>query len=334
MEETERRPEPADASGLTEAGDRMSFASNAKKELCRTRPHAVCCEKAEAYGLSLFARSFSPKSISFMTENRAVADRYADLMTAATGCIIERTAPLTHREGFLTLSAPDTRDRERIFAFFGHRAGELNLRINRSNLENECCISAFLRGAFLACGTVTDPSRDYHLEWAVPFRKLAGDLMALVAEAPELDLRPKLATRKGGFVVYLKGSEAITDLLAYIGAQNAAMELMQVKMVKEVRNYVNRTTNFETANLGKTAAAAAEQLEAIAFLEERQGLASLPEDLRELAKLRLQYPEYSLRELGEALSEPISRSGVNHRLKRLMELSRELGKPEGKGEKK
>lgn len=312
----------------------MSFSSNAKKELCRIRSQEFCCEKAEAYGLSLFARSFSEKAISFMTENHAVAEHISDLMTLVTGCIIEQVTFLTRKGGIFALSVPDMRDCTRIFSFFGHEKGELNLRINRANLENECCTAAFLRGAFLVCGTVTDPIRDYHLEWNIPFRRLAESLRTLLSEVPELGLNPKLAVRKGGFVIYLKGSEAITDLLAYIGAQNAAMELMQVKMVKEVRNYINRTTNFETANLSKTAAAAAGQVEAISRIDKKIGFSALPEELRELAELRLQNPEYSLRELGEALSEPISRSGVNHRLKRLMEISEQLGKNGTKEEAK
>ena len=127
--------------------------------------------------------------------------------------------------------------------------------------------------------------------------------------------------RRGAFVVYSKGMEQVTDVLTYLGAQSAAMELMQVKMLKEVRNQVNRRTNFETANLGKTATAAARQLLAIQKIVASTGLGELPEDLRELAELRLQNPDMSLRELGETLSPPLSRSGVNHRLQRLVELA-------------
>lgn len=122
-------------------------------------------------------------------------------------------------------------------------------------------------------------------------------------------------------MVYSKGMEQVTDVLTYLGAQSAAMELMQVKMLKEVRNQVNRRTNFETANLGKTATAAARQLLAIQKIVASTGLGELPEDLRELAELRLQNPDMSLRELGETLSPPLSRSGVNHRLQRLVELA-------------
>lgn len=133
-----------------------------------------------------------------------------------------------------------------------------------------------------------------------------------------------MISRKGDFVVYLKGSEQIADLLTYLGAQQASMELIQVKMLKEVRNYVNRTTNFTTANIGKTASAAAQHIRAIQKIERKMGLEGLPEDLRELAQLRLDNPEMSLRELGESLSEPISRSGVNHRLRRILEIAEDI----------
>lgn len=301
----------------------MSFASDAKRELCKALPAGTCCQTALAYGMLLFARSFSPLGISLTTENRAVSELFVRQI-ASMGYMVDTAAALVRKKGknaLFTVSVPDEDQRIRLLQCFGHTGSELNLRINRANLENECCVSAFLRGAFLTCGTVTDPNKDYHLEFAVPHHKLARDLATLLSEAEGMRLEPGMVNRKGAYVVYLKGSESITDLLAFLGANNAAMDLMQVKMLKEVRNYVNRTTNFQTANISKTASAAARQLEAIQRIQEKQGLDSLPEELRELAKLRLEYPEMSLRELGEALSEPISRSGVNHRLNRLIELA-------------
>ena len=172
----------------------------------------------------------------------------------------------------------------------------------------------------MSCGTVTNPQKDYHLEFSINHRKLAQDLVTLLEEVEGLHLQPSITQRKGSFVVYIKDSEQIADLLTYMGAPTAAMTLMQAKMVKEVRNYVNRTTNFETANIDKTASASARQVVAIRHLQETVGLDNLPEDLREMAYLRLENPEMSLRELGEALS--ISRSGANHRIQRLMEMAK------------
>lgn len=173
----------------------------------------------------------------------------------------------------------------------------------------------------MTCGTMTDPVKDYHLEFVVPFMNLAKDLSAIIREAYELDLQPGLLNRKGAFVVYVKGSERVADLLTFMGAGNAAMELMQAKMLKEVRNNVNRKNNFETANIDKTASAAAAQVIAIEKILNSSGISSLPEELQELAMLRYRNPEMSLRELGETLSEPLSRSGVNHRLQRIIELA-------------
>jgi DNA-binding protein WhiA len=204
-----------------------------------------------------------------------------------------------------------------VLAAFGHTGHEISLRVNRANLENECCRASFLRGVFLSCGTVTDPVKDYHLEFILPYMNLAKDVMALLREGP--DFQPALVNRKGSFVVYIKGGDRIAVLLAYLGAGGAAMELMQVRMVKEVRNNVNRKTNFETANIDKTVGASARQVEAICKIRDTVGLSGLPEELRETAELRLEYPELSLRELGLLFQNPVSRSGVNHRLRRLME---------------
>lgn len=302
----------------------MSFSSNAKRELCAL-PLPEADRQALAYGMLLFARSFSLQGISLTTENRAVSKLLADVITGC-GCIADVTSALSRRKGeggAVTVTVPDGNDRLRLLERFGYTGQEVNLRIHYQNFSEDSCAAAFLRGVFLSCGAVTDPSKDYHMEFSVPYMKLSQDLAAFLARLDGLQMEPGTTNRKGTFVVYLKGSEQITDLLTFIGAQQASMELMQVKMVKEVRNYVNRTTNFETANISKTASAAALQLEAIRKIQRTQGLESLPEELRELALLRLENPEMSLRELGESLSEPISRSGVNHRLRRLLALAGE-----------
>lgn len=210
--------------------------------------------------------------------------------------------------------------RQQVMAAFGHEKGELALRLNRANLTGDCCMAALLRGAFLACGTLTDPEKDYHLEFVVPYRYISRDLAKLLNE---LSLAPKQLERKGSHVVYCKDSGQIEEILTLMGAQNAALELMGIKMYKDMRNNINRKTNFETANISRTANAAAEQVYAIEAILEHAGVESLPEELKEIALLRLENPEMSLRELGEALSEPISRSGVNHRLRRLVSIAQE-----------
>ena len=299
----------------------MSFSSDAKKEVCAL-PVLKAEREALVYGMLLYARSFSLKSIAFTTENRVVSQLLAELITGC-GCIAEVTATLSRKRagGMITVTVPDENDRRRLLERFGYSGREVNLRIHYQNLSDGAAV--FLRGAFLSCGAVTDPSKDYHMKFSVAHMKLAEDLAAFLRGLQELQMEPGITNRKGAYVVYLKGSEQITDLLTFIGAHRASMELMQVKMVKEVRNYVNRTTNFETANISKTASAAALQLEAIRKIQKTKGLDSLPKELREIAVLRLENPELSLRELGVQLREPISRSGVNHRLKRLLAIAEE-----------
>ena len=195
------------------------------------------------------------------------------------------------------------------------------MRINRANLECESCAATYLRGLFLSCGVVTDPSSDYHLEFSVPYYNLSRDLTVLLAECC---LRAELARRGGCHIVYFKESEQIEDFLTLIGAPVSSMRLMEVKVMKTVRNHVNRTTNCETANLNKTVSAAASQVQDIRLIQQTVGLSYLEPELRELAELRLQNEEMSLRELAATLSHPISRSGVNHRLRRILEFAEKL----------
>ena len=306
----------------------MSFASETKKELCRVQEGA-CCRKAECYGLFLFGRSFSAQSVCLNTESGEAARRAAWLAAGTAGVTADVVVSLARRgRSAYAVSIPGENQREELLGFLGHTGREISLRINLANLENDCCRSAFLRGAFLSCGTVTDPARDYRLEFVAPFRNLARDLCAFLKDIFELDLTPGLLNRKGSYVVYLKGGEHVADLLAFLGAGKAAMELMQVRMLKEVRNNVNRKTNFEAANIEKTASAAAEQLMALERVFSSGGVSVLPEELRELALLRWKNPDLSLRELGQSLTPPLSRSGVNHRLRRIEEIARDL--PEGR----
>ena len=301
----------------------MSFSYDTKAELCKLEVDSPCCRHAECYGLLLCAKNFSLASVTLVTEHLAVARRAAELTAQVTGAIVDvRTAV---RRGGSTLTVPSPADRQQLLQHFGYSGQEISLRVNRGNLEEDCCRAAFLRGVFLSCGTVTDPNKDYHLEFILPFMNLAKDVMTLLGEG--LDFHPSMVNRKGSFVVYIKGGDRIADLLAYLGAGNAAMELIQVRMLKEVRNNVNRKTNFETANIDKTVGASARQIQAIQKLMDSAGLQSLPEELRETAVLRLEHPELSLRELGQLFQVPISRSGVNHRLRRLMEEAEGLYAP-------
>lgn len=301
----------------------MSFSSEVKNEMAAPSPDKPCCRAAQLYGMLEMGHAFSLSSISLQTENPAVARVYASLLEEICGIPAPTEAAPVREGGFYTVTVERETERLRVLERFGHGPGELTLRLNRANLECEGCAAAYLRGAFLAGGAVTNPQTDYHLEFSVPHRPLSRDLSALLRE---LDFRAGLAERKGCPVVYLKESEQIEDCLTLMGASLASMELMNVKIVKNVRNLANRLTNCENANIDKTVAAAAVQTEAIRRLQKRGALDDLPQELRELAVLRLDNPELSLRELGELLDPPLTRSGVNHRLRRLMELAEENGR--------
>lgn len=304
----------------------MSFASDTKNELCKIVPQQ-CCRKAECYGLLLFGRNFSPACVSLTTENLGAARRAAQFTAEITGAIMDVATMELHKKSSTTaytVSAAGVEQAGKVLQSLGHSGQEISLRINLANLENDCCSSAFLRGAFLACGTVTAPEREYHLEFSVPYMNLAKDLTALIRDNLELELDPRISRRKGTFVVYIKGGERVSDFLTFLGAPSAAMNLIQVRMLKELRNNVNRQTNFETANIEKTASAAAQEVLAIEKIQKNSKISALPEELRELAAFRLQYPEMSLRELGQHLTPPLSRSGVHHRLQRIIEFAEKL----------
>ena len=243
----------------------MSFSSDIKNEQCKLEFKRECCLRAECYGAWLFSKCFTLKEAAFVTENGAVARRMLELAAAGAGVSGELSFGVSRRKKpAYRVGLPDSGSREAMLQEFGHTGKETSLRLNRANVENSCCVAAFLRGAFLTCGTATDPNKEYHLEFAVPHKNLANDLYTLLCEVEAFPLSPAVALRKGGYVVYMKESGPIEDLLTYLGAPGAAMELMQVKMYKEVKNNINRKTNFETANMDKTYSASARQVAAIA----------------------------------------------------------------------
>lgn len=300
----------------------MSFSVSVKEELCSISPDSAALSKAECYGLLLFGRAFQGEKIALLTENERTVRRYQRLVQEVTGVPVAVEAEKGHPSSrFLHAEVETAQDRERVLGCFGHASGRVSLRINRAVLEEEGCAGAFLRGAFLSCGALADPEKEYHLELYIPFYNLACDLQLLLAECA---LSAKMIPRKGGYVLYLKESEAIEDFLTLTGAVQSAFSIMNIKIYKDLRNHANRRLNCDSANIDKTVAAAAEQIADIKLIEARRGLSSLPQELAQLARLRLENPELSLRELGDLLAQPISRSGVNHRLKRLHAIALEL----------
>jgi DNA-binding protein WhiA len=295
----------------------LSFSSDVKSEISKIENLSSCCLHAQVYGLVLFAH-FSKYNFSITTENTDVFELYLSYLR--NYCGVEPTISDSGTKKLTAYLRSDA-EKEKVFDKFGHLLKEPTLRINRANIDDECCTGAFLRGVFLACGSVTAPERGYHLEFVVPYKKLCTDLMKFL---DELELNPKYIVRKGNHIIYFKDSESIEDILAIIGAQDASLYVMGIKIEKDVKNKVNRKLNFEMSNISKTVDAANLQVEAIEYIDSKTGISSLPENLQKLAYLRLENPESSLAELGNLLDEPISRSGVNHRLNRIVKIAESL----------
>ena len=294
----------------------MSFSSDVKKELCSIEHETDCCQRAEAYGILFFGRAFGKDEISLMTEYDYVADRYSDAIKYLIGSQPEK---IVSKSGKITVYVHSTEDRIDVLNELGYSESERSLRLLESNIENECCFGAFIRGAFLACGIITDPKKEYHLEFDVTFKSKSRDLTDAFKDFP---VSPKPSDRNGVNIVYFKDSSQIEDILTVMGAQMSVMELIGEKILKDVRNNVNRKVNCDNANLRKTAQAAANQTKAIELLKSQGKFDDLPSDLKELAQLRIDNPEMTLSELGSNLSKPLSRSGVNHKLKKLTEMTK------------
>lgn len=302
----------------------MSFSSDVKKELCSSQSFDREVLKAELYGILLFGKVFSEKSMVFTTESSHALKRAVLLLENLYMPIIEKQTALrtkadSSRLYKLILINPG--ECKKIYEDFGHLSTQVTLRVNRAVTGSDELAAAFVRGVFLSCGSVSDPAKSYHAEFCAPYKNLSADLCKILTEAPECNFTPKTVTRSGNYIVYFKGSEQICDLLTYMGAPIQAMEIMGTKAVKQVRNNVNRRINSEVANITKVAAASARQIEAIKKIKRTKGIEALPPDLKEIAALRLEYPEMSLRDLGQNLNPPISRSGANHRMQRLLELA-------------
>ncbi len=298
----------------------VSFSGEVKKELSSfpLDEQKDCCLLAECYGALIFGKSFSPREIVFSTEYDFVLNR---IQSAFLKCFGEEIFTVEKSKSKYKLVIRDSVVIKKIYDFFGHEKKQLNLRINRGNFSDDCCLAAFLRGAFLACGTVTDPNKTYHLELVVPFMKLSQDLFRIVED---LGINAKTVVRKGNNIIYIKDSENIEDLLTVIGAQLSTLELMSIKIQKDMRNKINRQINFECANIERSVKAGMQQVEAIELIIKRQGIDTLPEEYKELALLRLDNPDMSLKQLGDALSSPMSRSGVKHRLDKILEIASKL----------
>lgn len=299
----------------------MSFSSNVKQELCRQPLARRSAAVAEAYGVLLFCNTFTPSAIRIVTESADFAARLPRLFKKAFGFAFD-AEPAEQGGGKLVFEITDPEKLGKIFAAFGyHPQTSVTLHVNFGILEEDSDRLAFLRGAFLAGGSVTDPAKRYHLELITSHYKVSRETYALLLD---VGFSPKELSRGGSGVLYFKQSNYIEDFLTAIGAQVAAMGVMEAKVEKDLRNGVNRRVNCETANLTKVVDASIGQLAAIRKLEEHGVLRTLPQKLQQTAQLRRDNPEATLSELAEMPDPPVSKSAMNHRMRKLIELSKEL----------
>lgn len=299
----------------------ISFSANAKAEICRSFPQEKCCSLAQCFGILLFCNCFHGDSIKIITESQEFASILPKLFKKAFGFGFD-SYPSLCSTGKMIFHIQDREKLAAIMEAYGFTPEDtLSLHINLPVVENECCREAFLRGAFLAGGSVTDPVKGYHLELATTHQSVARECYALIQES--FGINPKTASRGGSQVLYFKSSEQISDFLAFLGASVASMGIIEAKLEKELNNKVNRRCNCDDANISKVVEAAQEQLNAIRILKEKNLLDSLPEKLKQAAAAREENPEAALSELAGLMTPPISKPAMSHRLKQIVKMSRE-----------
>ena len=318
----------------------MSFSSDVKEELSRQQTAARHCQIAEiAAIISLCGRiqisELDRYRLKIHTENVAVARKYFTLLKKTFNIRVDvsiRQGMGCHQNHSYAVGVSRHEDAVRVLKATKLMTAGGEIRENLALTQNvviqqSCCRRAFIRGAFLAAGSISDPEKFYHFEIACVAEAKAEQLKELILS---FGLDARIVQRKKYFVVYIKEGSQIVDILNVMEAPLALMELENIRIVKEMRGSVNRQVNCETANINKTVSAAVKQIQDITFIRDKVGFGGLPENLREIAGLRLERPEATLKELGEALDPPVGKSGVNHRLRKLGDIAEKLrdGSPE------
>ena len=299
----------------------MSFSSDAKAELCAARPDKKCCAVAESYGVLLFCSTFSAREIRIITAGDAFAARLPRLFRRAFGVSFDLLPPEGAR-GKRSFVIRDGDKLRLIFDAFGADVDStLTHHLNYGVIEEDCCRASFIRGAFLAGGSVTDPEKRYHLELATPHQSVSREAFSILLD---MGFSPRETQRAGNALLYFKQADAIADFFTSIGASNTAMDIMTAKVEKEMRNTITRQINCDSANADKTVAAAQEQLAAIRRIARTCGLDALPEPLKDAALLRITNPEASLADLAQLSYPPVTKSCLSHRLKKIIEFGKEL----------
>ncbi|WP_346889960.1 DNA-binding protein WhiA [Clostridium sp. UBA1056] len=313
----------------------MSFSLKVKNEVCR---NSELSKDEIAAQLSAIMKSSGTlgfgfnRSITFkaITENPAIArwifKNLKDFFDIHTKLLVKKSNSLKKNNIYMVL-IPEEVDVKGLLQELGiiENDGLFNIHYGVPDkiIKNESCKRAYIKGAFLGGGSISNPEKTYHLEFVTHDQDYANELSDLINS---YKLNSKVIQRKNSFVIYLKEGEQIVDLLNIIGAHNALLELENIRIMKEMRNNVNRIVNCETANLSKTVNAAVRQVESIKLIQNEIGLDRLPKNLKEVARLRLAFPDESLKELGAMLNPPVGKSGINHRLRRIEKIADELRK--------
>ncbi len=299
----------------------LSFSAAAKEEVCRSFPHSHCCALAQCFGILLFCNSFTADCIKIITESREFACILPKLFKKAFDLRFD-SYPSLAAPGKLVFQMTEPEKIAEIMDCFGFSPqSTLSLHINLPVVEDDCCKTAFLRGAFLAGGSVTDPGKGYHLEFTTTHHSVARECNVLMQEV--LGFYLKTAARGGGQVLYLKQSDQIADFLTYLGAPVASMGILETRLEKELNNKVNRRCNCDDANISKVVEAAQEQLSAIRILKESGVLDTLPGKLKQAAQARENNPSASLSELAAMMDPPITKPAMNNRMKKLVQTAKE-----------
>jgi hypothetical protein len=307
----------------------MTYGLQVKNELARHKVGKRCCEDAE---LAAFIRlsgniqiSGKRLALNIVTSNAAVARRIFSLVKQAfalsSEVLVRRKIRLRKNNVYLIRISETARVREVLTRLGMMQDGLLVGEPDERVTKNKCCRRSYLRGAFLAAGSVSNPENSYHLEIYTDYQEQADHLAGLIQS---FGFKPKVTIRKNGFLLYVKDSNEIVEFLNVIGAHSALLNFENIRIIKGIRNRINRLVNFETANVTKTVAAAVKQADSIRVIEEHMGIAGLPDPLRQLAELRLAHPEASLQELGEMLEPPLGKSGVNHRMRKLEKTAKQF----------
>ena len=313
----------------------MSFSSNAKNEISRLETKEDCCLLAELAALvrmngTIQIMGSNKYILKFSTENAAIARRiFSTLKTMYSinvEVMVRRNRQLKKNNNYLIL-VNDTDISNKILQDVGFIDEEkTNLlfpsyKVPNRIIENRCCKRSYVRGSFLGGGSISNPEKTYHLEFVTNNEKHAKDLSNIINS---FGLNSKIVLRKENYIVYIKEGEQIVDVLNIIGAHQALLKFEDIRVLKDVRNNINRIVNCETANLSKTIDASMRQIEQIRLIKDKMGLNKLPNNLREIAEIRLENPDASLKEIGSMLNQPIGKSGVNHRFKKIEKIAKEL----------